>query len=344
MKNLVTIHNLRLGLATNSSSSHSLIFLSKTKNVKDNYLEGLDFGWNYFTVASNKAKINYITLLLYQGLYGYDLSKDQTVQLVNEWIGDVPDGSIDHQSLIYFPAEYGGKKPSREFFEELKNLILSEDVVVGGGNDNDAAPHPLVEAGNKALSVRGTIMSFSKYIARKDEKYDYWTLFNPINGAKARVSFNKPESLSRHVADEDSTYIGKRLIVTRSSTPELVDYKITDFCSFNCQYCAPAGTKILTPNGLVNIEDIFIGNEVITCDPYSKISKTELVDQIYINEYKGDLIEIEMDDGKILKLTPNHEVFVQGKGWILAEYLEEDDELIMVKDDQKEEHRTMVLS
>jgi molybdenum cofactor biosynthesis enzyme MoaA len=244
MHRFIIIHNLRLGLATNSSSSHSLIFLSKTQHVNDYDIYGGDFGWDFFTAASHDAKMDYISLMLYQGLYGYDLDEDQTKALVREWVGnETPDGHIDHQSLISIPAEYGGKKPNRLFFEELKNMILSENVVIGGGNDNTDKSHPLIEAGNKALSIGGTVMSFNRYIARKDEKQEYWTLFNPENGAKARVSFHKPSSLSRHISSSnDDRYVGEKLVVTRSATPELVDYKITDFCSADCAYCYMGST------------------------------------------------------------------------------------------------------
>ena len=52
MQNGIIIHNLRLGLATNSSSSHSLIFLAKKYPVKDHDINDGEFGWNFFTAAS----------------------------------------------------------------------------------------------------------------------------------------------------------------------------------------------------------------------------------------------------------------------------------------------------
>ena len=46
------IHNVRLGHATNSSSSHSIIFDPVSK-ATDDYD---DFGWSFFTLASKEAK------------------------------------------------------------------------------------------------------------------------------------------------------------------------------------------------------------------------------------------------------------------------------------------------
>lgn len=241
------IHYLRLGLATNSSSSHSLIFLSKTdyRNVQDEEVIGNEFGWDLFTAASPRAKLDYITLMLIQGLYSYGLKDDEVKPIVQEWLGrDFPvDGSIDHQSLMYIPSEFGGKTPNRQFFEELKDLIMSDNVVIGGGNDNDDDTHPLIKAGNQYLGMGSTTMSYGKYIARKDEMQDYWTLFNPDSGAKVRVSFYKPGTLSRYPSDSDNPQrLGEKLSVTRSATPELVDYKLTDFCSSNCDFCYMSST------------------------------------------------------------------------------------------------------
>ena len=53
------IHNVRLGFATNSSSTHSLIFLPK---AQDNYNEG-GFGWDNFTLASKEANLDFVAVL-----------------------------------------------------------------------------------------------------------------------------------------------------------------------------------------------------------------------------------------------------------------------------------------
>jgi len=39
---------------------------------------------------------------------------------------------------------------------------------------------------------------------------------------------------------------------------------------------------------------------------------------------------IELEDGKEIKVTPNHKIFVEGKGFVRADELTEDDELKIV--------------
>lgn len=244
MFRLFRLHNLRLGLATNSSSSHSLIFLSGNQHISDNDVWHHEYGWNFFTAASREAKLDYLSLMLRYGIRGEDLTEEDMDKLAADWTGVAPaDGSyIDHQSLISFPTEFGSNKPNREFFEEFKNMVMSNNVVIGGGNDNTSERHHLIGDGNKALMLGSTSLSFYHYVARKDEKQDYWSLFNPENGNKLRVSFDKPGTLARHYYDDEKDYLGEELNITRSATPELVDFKITDFCSADCAYCYMGST------------------------------------------------------------------------------------------------------
>ena len=52
------IHNIRMGLATNSSSTHSLIFMHPGVQLATD--EYSDFGWGNFTAADIESKENYL--------------------------------------------------------------------------------------------------------------------------------------------------------------------------------------------------------------------------------------------------------------------------------------------
>ena len=58
----IEIYNVRFGIATNSSSSHSMVFVDTP--VSDNYIDE-SFGWEYFTLASKDTK-NYMRQQPYQ--------------------------------------------------------------------------------------------------------------------------------------------------------------------------------------------------------------------------------------------------------------------------------------
>lgn len=217
------IFNVRLGLATNSSSSHSLIFLPNYKGKKDSDAEEFDFGWNYFTAATESSKKGYLAHLLNNSLRSM-ISEDMAKDIVKAWVGDVFNsngelpGHIDHQSVYSLPKTWDGKGIDKEFFIELKNFFMQKDLVILGGNDNDTKKHPLSTKDAFTLELGRDDYSFDG-VARKDPA-GFWTIFNRKTGAKVRFSFDRNAP-----------------VPTKAYSPELVDIKITDFCPYDCAFC-----------------------------------------------------------------------------------------------------------
>jgi len=107
--------------------------------------------------------------------------------------------------------------------------------------------------------------------------------------------------------------------------PELLDVEIsTGSCDGNCRWCLPIGTRISTLGGEKHIEDIQVGDLVVG---FNESPKVQEVKEIYVREYDDELIDIELENGRILSLTPNHEVYVQGRGFVEASKLNVDDEI-----------------
>lgn len=77
--------------------------------------------------------------------------------------------------------------------------------------------------------------------------------------------------------------------------------------------CQPAGTKVLTPNGYVNIEDLKDGDKVVSFNTYSGQVvgyKNGLSVKTANRNYKGDLYSVFVD-GKVTKATDNHKFSVR---------------------------------
>lgn len=112
--------------------------------------------------------------------------------------------------------------------------------------------------------------------------------------------------------------------------PEILDLEISygGKCMGNCKFCSPAGTLVSTPDGNIKIEDLKENDLVISYDEEKKCPKINTIHETYKRYYCGDLIELELENGKELKLTPEHLVFVQGIGWIQAKFLKPDMEII----------------
>lgn len=226
------ILNVRLGLATNSSSTHSLIFLPKGAKASEiSESNGRQcYGWDYFQLTMPESKLDYLAQSLYQQLK-YEVGEEIAKTVAKEWSGRPIDveGYVDHQSQWTFPRDWEGKGINKEFFEDFKTFLVRDDIVIAGGNDND-------EGEPEALSTGGvTPAGLNKmpeeaygcpFVARKDG--DYWTIFNRSNGAKIRMTFKG------HDFD---------VVPKRSSAPELIDIKITDYCPFECAYCYQGSTK-----------------------------------------------------------------------------------------------------
>jgi hypothetical protein len=238
------IFNVRLGLATNSSSSHSLIFLKDGIEAYDyfGYRHNIfddgfreetmgDFGWGHFICASREAKLTYLGVLLRDRLH-HSLPANIAKIICDKWLDgiEVPtNGYIDHQSWYFLPSAFGTNLPDEDFFNALKSYFLDDQLVVLGGNDNIQALHPLDDGSSFHLPLPRDCGHRSKYTCRYDQNEDFWTLFNEEDGRKVRFRLDKNPN---------------RMSVTpqRASTPELVDIKITNYCPFGCEFCYQSST------------------------------------------------------------------------------------------------------
>lgn len=239
--------NLRYGFANNSSSSHSVVLLRGNARLSDDF-DGNHYGWEAFTLASEEEKLKYLAAQAFQGLprtldrNGYK-ERDEASPLFADVLrlifGREPteaertaaaDG-VDHQSEWALPVAFDGKLHTG-FLQELRALLVRDDVAVLGGNDNGGA-HPMEGEFPNVLGLlpRETVAS----IARKDPA-GFWTLFDRRTGFKAR--FFLDEEISRQDRRERQQPEGMK-----AHTPELVDVKITDYCPHGCAFCYQSSTE-----------------------------------------------------------------------------------------------------
>jgi hypothetical protein len=226
------VTNVRNGLATNSSSTHSIV-ISSSINKTVNDLCDNDFGWDYFTAYKPESKLKYLGILLDRQLSGEIETESISHVIMSKYLNGVlpdPDSNIDHQSIFSFPLTYGTRHLDIAFFNEFKDFILRDDVAICGGNDNggEASEHPLLKkiqyTNVSALLpfIKGNYGD-GKFWCRKDG--EFWTLFDQ-KGLRYTFSYNdfaKP--------------------IVKYNTPLLVDLKITDYCATGCTFCYQSSTK-----------------------------------------------------------------------------------------------------
>lgn len=214
------IYNFRMGFATNSSSSHSIIYippgqaLPSDRDEDDEY-----FGWDNFTLTSEASKREYIAAQLGEALSQLKIPDyiAQTYLRTRLNVDEVR--SVDHQSVWCFPKDR--EELPEQWIEDLEEYIVrNPNVVILGGNDNDAS-HPLSGTHESPYDL-SSLYGFDK--ARRDEP-GLWTFYSTKTGTKMTIDLDMNRS-SR----------------PRSGTPELVDIKITDYCPYGCAFCYQGST------------------------------------------------------------------------------------------------------
>lgn len=332
MKKL-NLFNIRLGLACNSSSSHSILILKNpSQQNTDEYSE---FGWNFFTANNQESKNNYFYALLKENISDLIPSNEQD-EFFNNFFGqnslNLIDKSsyIDHQSVITFPLDFNGKL-NMDFLNEFYHFIMSDNVVIAGGNDNTEQEHHLSSSPDliSSFNILPLENTPSDWVIRKDYNLNFWTLFNKDSGSKLRFSFD-PNQQSP----------------TKASSPELVDIKITDYCPFDCDFCyqnsttegqhasmeyiqyisnelkkaqvfevacLAEGTMILTNTGYKKIENLNIGESVFSSDgTIKKIKK--------ITPSEKECINLIGNKGFDVICTPDHP-FISNNVIVEAQHL-----------------------
>lgn len=216
------IHNIRLGFACNSSSTHSIIFLKG--GALDDCVEDRNFGWEFWTAGSKQSKRDYLGILIVRqlaGQVGGDIARIVARELVGSDVGE--DAYIDHQSYFCFPTEWSGLGIDKEFLADFVAFVDRDDVVFLGGNDNTNEDHPLKAGGRKWTSHEG--LPYASEMVAKRDIGGWWSLFNRRDGNKVRLSWSP-----------------KAPTPQKSDAPELVDLKITDACGYNCSFCYQGST------------------------------------------------------------------------------------------------------
>jgi hypothetical protein len=91
--------------------------------------------------------------------------------------------------------------------------------------------------------------------------------------------------------------------------------------------CFAAGTKLWTPQGYRHVEDLQPGEWVYARaehDPYGPIA-AKLVEAKF--ERTGRILHLHLPGGRLIRTTPEHPFFLDGKGWTAAGALQAGDRL-----------------
>jgi hypothetical protein len=177
-------------------------------------------------------------------------------------------------------------------------------------------------------------------------KFGNWWETNPQRGRS-----NNSAVIVRHKIDKD-TFINlwQKIEASNSGEP---GFFMTNDANWGLNPCLTGdalitvkdhdtvsnGTKIAEGGvyqiPLKQLVDLY---ETTTLPPMALSYNTELdhlewdiLDAAALTREKASIIELTLDNGETLKLTPDHKVFTENRGWIEAAQLNEEDILITVK-------------
>lgn len=251
----MNIFNVRFGFATNSSSTHSIVRIPSGISVSDDDVSCAEFGWQDFVCSSTRSKQMYIASQLRQHFIHQEDTDSVDWDYFKFLIGisekdfkTALGGYVDHQSVISFPRTFSGHGLDIKFFKDFVSWVLNPDVAIIGGNDNRNDEHPLRKVCSELKQPFFLDYGRDEVVARWDEKYHYWTLFNRSSGTKVRFSFDANHKVPK-----------------KSEVPELIDIKITDKCFAMCPFCYQGSTpdgKESDTTYLYHLTDILSDNRV----------------------------------------------------------------------------------
>ena len=148
----------------------------------------------------------------------------------------------------------------------------------------------------------------------------------------------------RYYVNDTLVYSGLNTTYSGTTTKTSNTYKVesednkgnisTKTGSFTVSVCFVAGTKVLTKDGLKNIEDIKVGDYVYAINLSTNLKELSRVTDTYINQ-NDTLYEIKTTNGETIKSTEKHEYYVQDKGWVRAYELKVGDTLYSLKGSTK---------
>ena len=98
------------------------------------------------------------------------------------------------------------------------------------------------------------------------------------------------------------------------------------FSMFN-PTCFTGDTEVYTSDGLVCIEEISVGDEVLAYDYETGETELKEVLNVWVKE-TDEILHVSTSDGETIDTTTNHPFYVEDKGWVAAGDLEIGDILV----------------
>ena len=272
---------------------------------------------------------------------------------VDEVLLEVAKGSEDSYNQLYY-SDYEEIPVSFEQF-------ISDDNYLGKSTRNGQFLYPfwrrevpkIFRSGSSEVALSGSIgvgkttvavISMIYHLYRTMCMRDPQSFFGLAPGTKIEYAFlNNTLSSSYGVAYQsfqafiqESPWFLKHGAISGRATPEYYPDKGFGFTVGSkpqhtlgrAIICLTGDTEIITNQGTFKIEEL--KDQVVKVPCLSNDNEIELSQECIVRQTGEvtDLIEIELEDGTILKCTPDHRLMLKDGTYKMAKDLSEDDELL----------------
>lgn len=164
---------------------------------------------------------------------------------------------------------------------------------------------------------------------QSQEKFELYEsyLVNPNNNWNAGILIGGLTKKQQQLADTCNI-----LFATYQSLNNKDSEYFKQFDAVINDECCHPDTLISMSDGTVKaIKDVNIGDIVKTYNEDTKQLEDNEVEYVYKNlSPHTDIFEIELEDGNILKVTGNHKIYTENRGYIRADELTTDDILVTI--------------
>ena len=246
--------NFRNGLATNSSSTHSVIYRNENDMFNDLDVFELDYydRCDRTIAASREAKIKYVLAnIMYKDdlveallpkypemkKYFRKIKKQFEANDSKDW-GDNIFGMTCRGSLytgnLQFDIDY------------LTEIIENPDIIIVGGSDEEDFVYD-TESGHEEIITPDDITNFGESYTSYYQKRDlikngtYWVSYGRINLARCVEKYEYDDEETVNIPKRNCT-LGKVRFISGDADvvpqyPELIDLRLTNKCNHNCSFC-----------------------------------------------------------------------------------------------------------
>lgn len=247
---VIYLKNFRKGPATNSSSTHSLIYRNDGELFEDLNIFNIDYydRMDSTIAASREAKIKYVLANiewnepLVKIMSSFYPEMKEYYPLIREHMANFRDFDTYDRGLGMTCRGYLGFEGNLEAtVDYLRNVIDDPDIIIVGGSDEGDFYYDTIEGHVKCPDSE---MVYGYYPEKKlgvTKNGNYWVGFGNVYD---RIVVHDEEFSDEYYTNPvKNSYMGRIRFMTERGKepipefPELIDLNITDKCMNGCEFC-----------------------------------------------------------------------------------------------------------